>query len=181
MIPMLALGIPGDGVTAIMMGALTIHGIIPGVRLFSDQPSLVTSIFLLLFLANILILIVGACGAGLYARLLKAPMSLLMPAIVLLSFVGAYATRTSPFDFTVVIIAGIAGFLLRLNGFPLAPIIIGFILGKPLEIGLRQGLVLTDQNIIEFVTQPIASVFFALTAFVLFQPAIKKAVSKLRN
>lgn len=181
MIPMLALGIPGDGVTAIMMGALTIHGIIPGVRLFSDQPSLVTSIFLLLFLANILILIVGACGAGLYARLLKAPMSLLMPAIVLLSFVGAYSTRTSSFDFTVVIIAGIAGFLLRLNGFPLAPIIIGFILGKPLEIGLRQGLVLTDQNIIEFVTQPIASVFFALTAFVLFQPAIKKAVSKLRN
>ena len=108
-------------------------------------------------------------------------MSLLMPAIVLLSFVGAYATRTSPFDFTVVIIAGIAGFLLRLNGFPLAPIIIGFILGKPLEMGLRQGLVLTDQNIIEFATKPIAAVLFALTAFVLFQPAIKRAVSNLRN
>jgi putative tricarboxylic transport membrane protein len=128
-----------------------------------------------------MILVVGACGAGLYARLLKAPMSLLMPAVVLLSFVGAYATRTSPFDFTVVIIAGIGGFLLRLNGFPLAPIIIGFILGKPLEIGLRQGLILTDQNIMEFAMSPIAGVLFALTAFVLFQPAIKRVVNKFRK
>lgn len=181
MVPMLALGIPGDGVTAIMMGALTIHGIVPGVYLFRDQPSLVTSIFLLFFLANILILVIGAGGASLYSRLLRAPMSLLMPAVVLLSFVGAYATRTNPFDFTVVIVAGVIGFLLRLNGFPLAPIIIGFILGKPLEMGLRQGLVMTDQNFLAFALSPIAAFLFALTALVLFQPLIKQAIRALKG
>ncbi|MBL6927939.1 MAG: tripartite tricarboxylate transporter permease [Rhodospirillales bacterium] len=181
MIPMLALGIPGDGVTAIMMGALTIHGIVPGVRLFSDQPALVTSIFLLFFLANFLILIVGAAGAGLYARLLRAPMSLLMPAVALLSFVGAYATRSAPFDFTVAIVAGVVGFLLRLNGFPLAPIIIGFILGRPLEMSLRQGLVMTDQNFFAFALSPIAAVLFALTVVVLLHPVITKCISALRG
>ena len=183
MIPMLALGIPGDGVVAIMMGALTVHGIVPGVFLFRDQPVLVTSIFILFFLANIMILVVGAGGAGLYAKLLRAPISLLMPAVVLLSFVGAFAVRSNPFDFTVVILAGIGGFLLRINGFPLAPIVIGFILGTPLELGLRQGLVMTDQNFLAFASSPIAAFLFALTALVLLQPLIKSALgaSKARR
>ena len=181
MVPMLALGIPGDGVTAIMMGALTIHGIVPGVFLFRDQPALVTSIFVLFFLANIMILIVGAGGANLYSRLLRAPISLLMPAVVLLSFVGAFATRTSPFDFTVVIVAGVVGFMLRLNGFPLAPIIIGYILGKPLEMSLRQGMVMTDQNFLAFAWEPIAGFLFAITILVVLQPVIAKIIRALKR
>ena len=181
MIPMLALGIPGDGVVAVMMGALTVHGIVPGVFLFRDQPVLVTSIFILFFLANIMILVVGAVGAGLYAKLLRAPISLLMPAVVLLSFIGAFATRSNPFDFTVVIVAGIGGFLLRLNGFPLAPIIIGFILGAPMEMGLRQGLVMTDQNFLAFARSPIAAFLFALTALVILQPLIRLLFTTLKQ
>ncbi|MBT3360702.1 MAG: hypothetical protein HN403_13840, partial [Rhodospirillales bacterium] len=181
MIPMLALGIPGDGVTAIMMGALTVHGIIPGVFLFRDQPDLVTSLFVLFFLANIMILVVGAAGAGLYAKLLQAPISLLMPAVVALSFVGAFAMRTNPFDFAVSIVAGVVGFLLRLNGFPLAPIIIGFILGTPLERSVRQGLIMTDQSFLAFFNSPIAAFLFALTALVLLQPLVKLAIRALRG
>lgn len=181
MIPMLALGIPGDGVVAIMMGALTIHGIVPGVFLFHDQPTLVTSIFVLFFLANIMILVVGAAGAGLYAKLLRAPISLLMPAVALLSFVGAYAARANPFDFTVAIVTGVVGFLLRLNGFPLAPIVIGFILGAPLERALRQGLILTDQDFLAFAYRPIAAFLFALTALVLIQPYVKAAFRRQKG
>ena len=180
MIPMLALGIPGDGVVAIMMGALTIHGIIPGVFLFRDQPDIVTSIFILLFLANLMILLIGAGGASFYAKMLKAPISILMPVVVLLCLVGAFATRSNPFDFTVVVLTGLVGFLLRLNGFPMAPIIIGFILGSPMEMSLRQGLIMTDQNFLAFLNSPIALFLFALTLVVLIQPLFKLFFNKTK-
>lgn len=181
MVPMLALGIPGDGVTAIMLGALTIHGIIPGIYLFRDQGDLVNSIFVLFFFANLLILVVGAAGASVYSKLLRAPMSILMPAVVLLSFVGAWATRASPFDLLVATLAGVGGYALRLCGFPLSPIVIGFILGRPLEFSLRQGLVLVDQNIIGFVKSPIAAVLLALTAALTVQSIISAVREAMRS
>ena len=89
--------------------------------------------------------------------------------------------RTNAFDFTVAIVAGFAGFLLRINGFPLAPIIIGFILGQPLEMSLRQGLVMTDQDFLAFGASPIATFLFALTLFVLLHPLIGPALRALRG
>ena len=167
MVPMLSLGIPGDGGTVVMLGALTIHNVIPGVRLFQEQPHLVTLIFVLLFVANVFMLVLGAAGASVYSRLLRIPVTLLMPLVLMLCIVGAYAIRSNPVDLVVVMVFGIIGFLLRLNSFPAAPIIIGFILGAPLERNLRQGLILTDTNFLSFFASPIASILFAVTGLML--------------
>ncbi|MEM8541879.1 MAG: tripartite tricarboxylate transporter permease, partial [Pseudomonadota bacterium] len=167
MVPMLSLGIPGDGSTAVMMGALTLHAVLPGVRLFKDQPDLVTMIFVLLAIANVFMFVVGALGANLFSRMLRIPVTLLMPLVLLMSLVGTYAIRGNPVDLIVAIVFGVVGFLLRLNRFPPAPIIIGFVLGKQLEFTFRQGLVFTDGNVLAFFQSPIAAVLFGLTGIIL--------------
>lgn len=174
LVPTLALGIPGDGGTAVMLGALTVHGVIPGVRLFTEKPDVVTGIFVLLLYANVLMLIVGAIGAGLFAKLLKTPISLLMPLVVMMSLVGAFAVRVNPLDMIIALIAGFVGFFLRMAAFPIAPIIIGFVLGTPFEMSLRQGLILTDKNLFRFLESPIADLLFVLTALMLAWPLVQK-------
>jgi len=166
MVPMMALGIPGDGGTVVLLGALTIHNVIPGVRLFSTQPDLVTLIFVLLLLANIFMLLIGAFGANVFSRMLKIPTTLLMPLVFMMSVVGAYAIRSNPVDIIVIAVFGLIGFLLRMNKFPPAPIIIGFVLGVPLEMSFRQGLILTDMNVLLFFESPIASILFVITALI---------------
>ncbi|WP_417522774.1 tripartite tricarboxylate transporter permease [Marinovum sp.] len=167
MVPMLSLGIPGDAGTAVMLGALAIHNIAPGAQLFQGQPHTVALIFVLLFVANIFMLVFGAAGASLYSRVLQVPVTLLMPVVLLLCTVGTYAARSNPIDLVVMLVLGLAGFVMRLNRFPLAPIIIGFILGAPLERALRQGLILTDTNILAFFEKPIALVLFIVTGLIL--------------
>ena len=167
MVPMMALGIPGDGGTVVLLGALTIHNVIPGVGLFTGQPDLVTLIFVLLFIANVFMLVMGGAGANLFSRLLKIPTTLLMPLVFMMSVVGAYAIRSNPVDIIVIVLFGLMGFFLRLNRFPPAPIIIGFVLGAPLEMSLRQGLILTDMQVSLFFTSPIALLLFSITAVVI--------------
>lgn len=169
MVPMLSLGIPGDAGTAVMLGALAIHNIAPGAQLFQSQPQTVTMVFVLLFVANIFMLVLGAAGANIYSRVLQVPVTLLMPLVLLLCIVGAYAVRSNPIDLAVVIILGVLGFLMRMYRFPLAPIIIGFILGAPLERALRQGLILTDTDFFAFFERPIAAVLFVVTGLILLK------------
>ena len=166
MVPMLSLGIPGDGGTVVLMGALVIHGVIPGVRLFSQQPDLVTQIFVLLVFANVFMLFIGGAGANIFSRLLAIPATLLMPLVFMMSVVGAFAIRSNPIDLAVIAIFGLIGLVLRLNRFPPAPIIIGFVLGQPLEVSLRQGLILTDRNFLAFFQQPIALGLFVITGLI---------------
>ena len=99
--------------------------------------------------------------------MLRLPVTLLMPLVLMMCLVGAYAIRSNPVDLIVVMVCGIIGFLLRLNQFPPAPIIIGFILGTPLERMLRQGLILTDTDFLAFFNSPIASILFAATGLIL--------------
>lgn len=167
MVPMLSLGIPGDAGTAVMLGALAIHNIAPGAQLFQGQPHTVTMIFVLLFVANIFMLVLGAAGASIYSRVLQVPVKLLMPLVLLLCTVGTYAVRSNPIDLVVVLLLGLVGFVMRLNRFPMAPIIIGFILGAPLERALRQGLILTDTDFLAFFEKPIALVLFIVTGLIL--------------
>ena len=174
LVPTLALGIPGDGGTAVLLGALTIHGVIPGVRLFTEKPDVVTGIFVLLLYANIMMLVVGALGSGLFAKMLRTPVSLLMPLVVMMSVVGAFAVRVNPLDVVIAVIAGFVGFFLRLGKVPIPPIIIAFVLGTPFEMSLRQGLVITDQNFWLFFQRPIADFLFAVTAIMVAWPWIKK-------
>lgn len=170
LVPALALGIPGDAVTAVMLTALTINGITPGVRLMADNPSIVYACFIALFAANIVMFILAFASARAFAVVLKMPESLMMMGVVLLAVLGSYGVRGNVFDLYVMLGAGLAGFTLRLFGVPLAPVVIGLVLGPQLEVSMRQGLILTDDSFIAFFQSPLALGLFAASAIAVALP-----------
>ncbi|WP_375552288.1 tripartite tricarboxylate transporter permease [Rhodophyticola porphyridii] len=158
MIPLLALGIPGSATTAVMLGGLTIHGIIPGPLLMQTNTQLVYTVFIGMFIANILMLIFGIRAARYFALVLKAPYALVGPAIVVLCMTGVYALNSNIVDVGVMLAMGAFGFLLRKLRYPIASFVIGLVLGPIAERSLRQGLVISDYDYWDFVSRPITAV-----------------------
>ncbi len=173
MVPTLALGIPGDPVTAVMLGTFIVHGLAPGPRLFTEHLDLVYAVFLILVVVNLVMFVVGALGAQIFTRALKVPEPLLMTMVVVIAIVGAYGVRGNPLDLVTAFLAGLGGFALRKAGFPLAPLVIGMVLSEMIENSLRQGLLLTRGSFLAFFERPIALTLFILTAFLLVWPAIR--------
>ena len=174
LVPTLALGLPGDAVTAVMLGTLTLHGITPGVRLMIDNPVTVYSAFMSLGLSNILMVFVGIFVAKIFSRLLRVPEPLLMCGVVVMCLLGSYGVNNSIFDVTVTTLMGVFGFILRRFQIPLAPLVIGIVLGPMLELNLRQGLILTNGSFTAFfIGHPIAVVLFVITALVLIIPLLR--------
>jgi putative tricarboxylic transport membrane protein len=169
LVPTLALGIPGDAVTAVMLATLTVHGITPGIRLMEENPVMIGAIFLGFLLINLLLLPLGAIVSRGAAPLLRMPEAFMLVTITVLCMVGVYFVNGNPFDMLVAACAGVIGFLLRRQGFPMAPLVIGMVLGPTLEINLRQGLILTDgQFSAFFIGHPIAVVLLSVTVIALF-------------
>ncbi len=182
LVPTLALGIPGDAVTAVMMSALIIQGVQPGVRMFVDNPDVVYAAFVALVFINLVMFAMALASAPLFTRILRIPEPVLLALIVVLSLVGAYGVRGNLFDLVVAFVAGVVGFFLRWNGFPSAPIVIGMVLGTAFEASLRQGLILTDGSITAFlVGHPIAVALFAATALILLWPAASQLLARRRH
>ncbi len=164
MVPLLALGIPGSATTAVMLGGLTIHGIIPGPLLMENNAQLVYTVFIGMFFANILMLVFGIRAARYFALVLKAPYALVGPAIVVLCMTGVYALNSNIADVGIMLAMGAFGFLLRKLKYPIASFVIGLVLGPIAETSLRQGLVIADYNYWEFVSRPITAVLLAASA-----------------
>jgi putative tricarboxylic transport membrane protein len=173
MVPTLALGIPGDPVTAVMLGTFIVHGLTPGPRLFTENLDLVYAVFLILVAINILMFFVGALGAQVFTRALRVPEPLLMTMVTVIAIVGAYGVRGNPLDLAIAFLAGVGGFILRKAGFPLAPLVIGMVLSQMIENSLRQGLLLTRGSFLAFFERPIALTLFILTAAMLIWPMIR--------
>lgn len=169
-IPTLALGIPGDVVTAMMMGAMVIHGITPGVRLMADQAQTVYSLFVVLIIVNVAMLILSKPSIGLFRYLFKLPTGYVMGGIMMFSFIGAVSVRGNPLDLIVMALTGILAYVLRCGGYPLAPLVIGMVLGPELESSLRRGLLISRGDFFAFFTHSnIATGLFILIAvFVLW-------------
>ena len=168
LVPTLALGLPGDAVTAIMLGTLVLHGITPGVRLMVDNPEVVYGTFISLFLANLIMVGGGILVARVFAKILRIPEPLLMGGIILLCLLGSYGVRGNVFDLYVTFAMGIVGFFLRYTAVNAAPMVIGLVLGNQLELGIRQGLVLTYGSFYEFLTfSVIASVLFLISFLII--------------
>ncbi len=174
LVPSLALGLPGDPTTAIMLATLMLHGIVPGVRLMVDNPVIVYVAFITLTIANLLMLPSGWIVTKMFTRLLKIPEQLLIPMIVLLCLLGAYGARTNVFDIWVTVGIGIIGIAFRAFSVPVAPMVIGVVLGAPFEFSLRQSLMMTDGAIAPLFTQhPIAVFLFALTFVLVFGGTVR--------
>ncbi|MCH4813853.1 tripartite tricarboxylate transporter permease [Halomonas neptunia] len=164
MIPLLALGIPGSATTAVMIGGLTIHGIVPGPMLMQNNSDLVYSVFIGMLLANVLMLIFGLRAARLFALVLKAPYQLVGPAIVVLCMTGVFALNNNVSDVAIMLVFGAVGFFLKCYGLPVASFIIGLVLGPIAEVSLRQGLILADYELMTMVARPIAGTLLAFAA-----------------
>lgn len=163
MIPLLALGIPGSATTAVMIGGLTIHGIIPGPLLMTNNAQLVYSVFIGMMLANVLMLVFGLKAARYFALILKAPYALVGPAIVVLCMTGVFALKNNIVDMAVMLVFGVVGFALRRLGFPVACFVIGLVLGPIAELSLRQGLILVDYDFVELISRPITGVLLTVS------------------
>jgi len=155
-IPALVFGIPGDSVTAIVIGVLLMKNITPGPQVFVDQPEMVFSVYLVFLLANLMLLPVGLLAVQLGGVLLRVPRAVLLPVIVLFCVTGAYALNGSMFDVGVMLAMGIVGFLLERRGLPLGPVVLGIILGGPLEERFIQSLT-TGGGLLGLINRPIAA------------------------
>jgi putative tricarboxylic transport membrane protein len=181
LVPTLALGIPGDAVTAVMLATLTLHGITPGVRLMQDNPVLIAAIFLGFLVINVLLLPLGAVVSRLSAPLMRMREGFMLATITVLCVVGVYFVNGNPFDLLVAAGAGLVGFVLRRQGYPMAPLVIGMVLGPTLEINLRQGLILTDGRFLAFFDgHPIAGALMTVALLALFWRPIRQGWARLR-
>ena len=173
MTTMLTLGIPGDAVSAILIGALLIHGIQPGPLLFANQQSFVFSIVFLLIFASLLIMVVGMLGARPLARILNIPSPWLWAGIVLFGTVGSYALNNAVVDVWAMYAAGVAGFLFRKARIPLGPLVLGLILGPMMESNLRRALILSRGDWLDLLSRPILLAFLVATILSLLWPLIR--------
>ncbi|MBV0902707.1 tripartite tricarboxylate transporter permease [Haloarcula salina] len=173
LIPTLTLGIPGDSVSAILIGALMVHDINPGPGLYQDEPELLYTIFVGFLVIYILILIFGLLGANYWARLINIPSSHIWPVILVLCVIGSIALRGNVFDAWVMLGAGVLGYAMRLRGYPLAPMVLGLILAPIAEVNLRRSLVLSGGSLDIFYTSPIALLVLLLSAAAITVPAVR--------
>ncbi|WP_070971260.1 tripartite tricarboxylate transporter permease [Vibrio sonorensis] len=180
LVPLLTLGVPGDAVAAVLLGALTIQGLTPGPLLFEHNPQVVYGVFSSMLIANIVMLIVGLVGIRFFCRIIDVPKVVLIPIIVLLSVIGAYAINNSMFDVYVAIFFGIVGFLLSRLDVPTSPILLALILGPMAEINLRKALLMYDNSWSFIYQRPIALAFLLLTVFSVYSTLkIKRKIKQL--
>jgi putative tricarboxylic transport membrane protein len=177
MIPMLTLGVPGDAVTAIMIGALTIQGLTPGPMLFQNNKVLVYTIFIGMFIANTLMCICGFAGIRLFTKVLSVPKVILTPAIFALCVVGAYSMKNSVFDVYVMLIAGVVGYFLNKVKIPTSPAILGLILGPMAEKNFRTALLKSSGNPSVFFNTVICWFFLLLIFLSVFGGPLKSFIS----
>ena len=174
LIILLTLGIPGDNATSMIMAGFQIHGIAPGPLLFSSGNTLVYAIFAAFIIANIMMLVSAYFGLPLFSRILSIRTEVLLPVVIAFCFVGSYSSNNRVFDIAVMIAFGVLGFIMKRHKYPLAPMVVGFILAPMLEENLRRSLMRSKGSLLPMVQSPIAVVFLALTAAVLVYTVVSE-------
>jgi len=165
LIPLLTLGIPGDAITAIMIGVLLVHGLIPGPDLFVKSGEIVYAVFIGLLVGNILHLFIASLGLRLFIKLLSVSRAFLFPAVIVICLAGAYTGDSKVFDVHLMMIFGVLGYIMKKFDFPVAPLIMGYILEPLLEISLVQAIIVNNNSIWPIFTRPISLFFILLAAF----------------
>jgi len=185
MLTMMSLGIPGDAVTGIMIGALMIHGLRPGPILFKENFDLVSAIFIGMFIANVFVLSFGLGGAKLFARLISVPKRYLNAAILSFAIIGSYAVQSSFFDVGATVVFGLLGYGMVKFGVPRAPLVLALILGPLIEDNLRRSLLLVRGDVGAFlttlITRPISATILLILVFLFAYPSAKRFVQSLRH
>lgn len=177
MIPLLALGIPGDGPTAMLLGAFTIHGLVAGPLLFKTSGDLVNLIFAAMILCAVIMLVVEFFGIRIFAKIIEVPREILYPVVLTICVVAAFANNRQMFDAWTLLACGIIGFLMGKFKLPRACFVLGFVLGSNVETNLRRALQLSRGSFAPFFTRPVSCILLIIT-FVLIVRAVWKQVRK---
>lgn len=174
-VPLLSLGIPGSATSAIIFGALTIHGMIPGPRLFADHADIVYILMVGLLVSVFLMVLFGLSGTKLFAKVLQVDTKIIVPAVIIFSLIGAYSASNSLFDVLLAIIFGIVGLWFKRAQIPIAPVILAMILGRMAEENLRQSLVIASAKSLSLASyiliRPVSIVLIILLALLLYSNA----------
>ncbi len=171
-IPALVFGIPGDSITAIVIGVLYMKNMNPGPSLFTTNPQNIYAVFLIFILANIIMIPLGILCIKVARRILKVPRNILMPVILVFCMVGTFAINNTLFDIGVMLVAGLIAYLLEENKFPIAPAILGVVLGGMLEENFITSMIKSDGNILAFFSRPIAATLAVVTILVWITPPL---------
>lgn len=178
MVPLLTLGIPGDTTTAMLLGALTLHGLTPGPLLFQNQAEIVYGIFAAMLLCSVIMLFMEFFGLRVFVKLLSIPKYILLPCVFVLCVIGAYALKNNMSQVYACLIFGAIGFAFKKFDVPTTPFILGFILGPLAEVNYRRGMIRTKGDFLPFLTSPISAVFLAIAVLVLVMYALKPLRAK---
>ncbi|TLP39148.1 tripartite tricarboxylate transporter permease [Arcobacter arenosus] len=180
-VPLLTLGIPGSGTTAVILGALISYGIQPGPTMYVDNPAIFWSVIISMYIGNIVLLILNLPLIPYIAKLLTMPRQLLLPLIIFFSLVGVYLVTFNNFDIYMMTLFAVVALFLRIIDFPMAPMILGFILGGMMEDNLRRALTISDSSFSFLWERPITLSILVLTIIILFMPVISELLAKMRN
>lgn len=173
-VPLLSLGIPGSGTTAVMLGAFLVLGVQPGPLLMTENPTVFWGVIASMYIGNVFLLILNLPLIPYFVKILAVPRPLLISLVIVFSMVGVYAVSFSTFDLYLLVLFGILGYLMRIFAFPAAPFILAFILGGMMEQMLRQSLTISDGSFMIFLQSPLAVSLFALTLIALLFPEWRK-------
>ena len=180
MIPALALGVPGSAPAAVLMAAMIIHGVQPGPMLMTTQPQFMFDVVAITLVATLAILVFGLVMVRPLLWVLRVPREIIMPIVFVLCVLGSYAIASRLFDVYVMLAVGVICFLLRRRGYPVAPFVLGLVLGDIVDKSLRRGLVLSDGSLLPFFTRPISAVLAAVAIVMLLSqvPAVKRMMAR---
>jgi putative tricarboxylic transport membrane protein len=161
MVPLLSLGLPSNIITALLLGALMIHGITPSPFLVTEHPGVFWGVITSMYIGNVLLLVLNLPLIGLWVRLLKVPYGIIFPVILLLCLIGAYTVNNNAYEVVIMLIFGGVGYLMRKTGFDPAPFCFAMIIGPIMETNFRQSLLQSRGGFDIFVTRPISGTLFA--------------------
>jgi putative tricarboxylic transport membrane protein len=176
-IPLLTLGIPPNAVMALMVGAMTIHGIVPGPQIMTKQPELFWGMVCSMWIGNAMLVIINLPLVGVWVRLLRVPYRLLFPAILIFCYIGVYSLSNEPIDAVITAAFGLIGYVLIKLDFEPAPMLLGFVLGPLMEENLRRAMLIARGDPTVFVSRPISATLIGISAFLLIialLPMIRK-------
>ncbi|HYK73853.1 MAG TPA: tripartite tricarboxylate transporter permease, partial [Pseudoneobacillus sp.] len=178
MIPLLTLGIPGSGTTAILMGALMMYNVQPGPLLFEDHPQVAWGLIASMFIGNVMLLVLNLPLVKVFAKIISTPKKYLIPIIIAISIFGVYAVQVSTYDLLLLLACGVLGYFFSKNDYPIAPLVLGLVLGPMIENNLRRALTISNGDYSVFLTRPISLVFLLITVLWLLVPILLKTRGK---
>jgi len=178
LVPMMTLGVPGSGTTAVLLGAFMMYGIQPGPLLFQDQPKLAWGVIASMYIGNVMLVVLNTVFIPAFVRVMKVPATLLLPIILVLSVVGAYSLQNSMVDVWIMIAAGIGGYFIKKYKYPAATLILGLVLGPLAEVNFVRSLSMSHGEISIIFTRPLSVILLAVGVLSIFAPSLKSAAMK---